>query len=161
MLMNVDVRKLIKNIALPVVMGLAAAVLNQDGMEAFKSVNQPVLTPPSWVFYTVWTILYVLMGISFYIISTAESKVKAWEVSWAQPLYYGQLIVNFLWSFFFFDRQWYLFSFVWLVLLWLLVYAMIKEFWKINKTAAYINIPYLVWLAFAALLNLGVWWMNR
>ena len=74
---------------------------------------------------------------------------------------YGlQLAVNFLWPTFFFNFQWYAFSFFWLLLLWVLVIVMITRFWKINKVAAYLNVPYLIWLTFAAYLNWGIWRLN-
>ena len=76
-------------------------------------------------------------------------------------LYGVQLIVNLLWSVFFFVFDWYLFSFFWLIALWVLIFRMIKEFYDISKIAAYINIPYLIWVTFAGYLNLGIWWLNR
>lgn len=157
--MNVDKKKLVKSIALPLIIGGIAGFLTRESMQAFESLNQPPLSPPGWLFPVVWTILYTLMGISFYLITSSEAKMQ--DVSWAQPLYYCQLIVNFLWPIVFFNLEWYFFAFVWLIFLWLLVFAMIKEFWGISKLAAYLNIPYLIWLTFATYLNFGVWWLNR
>lgn len=154
--MNVDVKKLIKSIALPLLVGGLAGFLTRGSMESFEALNQPPLSPPGWLFPVVWTILYILMGISAYLISESERKDTSSELS----LYYYQLVVNFLWPIFFFNFGWYLFSFFWLLLLWGMVFVMIKSFADISKAAAYLNIPYLIWLTFAAYLNFGVWWLN-
>lgn len=157
--MKVDKKKLIKCIALPLLVGGVAGFLTRGSMESFEMLNKPPLSPPGWLFPVVWTILYILMGISSYIISEAETEAN--DVSGCLSIYYYQLVVNFLWSFFFFSFQWYLFSFFWLLLLWILVLLMIRCFAKISKVAAYLNIPYLVWVTFAGYLNLGIWWLNR
>lgn len=157
--MKVDKKKLIKCIALPLLVGGVAGFLTRGSMESFEMLNKPPLSPPGWLFPVVWTILYILMGISSYIIS--ETKPGNQDVSGCLSIYYYQLVVNFLWSFFFFSFQWYLFSFFWLLLLWILVLLMIRCFAKISKVAAYLNIPYLIWVTFAGYLNLGIWWLNR
>lgn len=155
---EVDIRLLAKCIAIPLLVGAVAAFISGGGMEVFESVNQPPLSPPGWLFPIVWTILYTLMGISSYWIMTSGAKEE--EIYKAISLYWYQLAVNFLWPTFFFNFRWYLFSFFWLVLLWVLVLVMILRFWRIDRKAAYINIPYLVWLTFAGYLNLGIWWLN-
>ena len=127
-------------------------------MELFSIIDKPPLSPPAWVFPVVWTILYTLMGISSYLILASDVEESVKEE--ALRAYGLQLAVNFLWPTFFFNFRWYLFSFLWLVLLWILVFVMILRFWRIDRKAAYINIPYLVWLTFAGYLNLGIWWLN-
>ena len=99
------------------------------------------------------------MGVSYYLIS--ESGADEAAIAETQKIYYFQLLLNFLWPILFFDFGWYLFAFVELVILWFAVLTMIRRFADISKTAAYLNIPYLIWLTFAAYLNLGVWWLNR
>lgn len=143
-------------ILLPLAVGGAASLLSNNGMEAFIKINQPPLSPPAWLFPVVWTILYTLMGISSYLILTSEED----NVRSAGMLYGYQLVVNFLWPIFFFNFQWYLFSFLWLMLLIGLVAAMVREFYKISKPAAYLNIPCLLWLMFAAYLNFAIWQLN-
>lgn len=128
-------------------------------MQEFQALIKPPLAPPGWLFPVVWTILYALMGYSSYLIQTSDADTET--KSDALMLYTYQLIVNFLWPIFFFNFGWYLFSFVWLIVLWTLVLLMIRSFSKISKTAAYLNIPYLIWLTFAAYLNAGIWWLNR
>lgn len=151
--------KLIKCIIIPLVVGGAAGLLTSGSMEVFEQVNKPAFAPPAGLFPVVWTILYLLMGISSYLvwISDAEKQQKADALF----LYGIQLAVNFIWPFLFFNLEWYLFAFLWLILLWVLVFLMIKGFYAISKPAAYLNIPYLIWLTFAGVLNLAIWWLNR
>ena len=153
-----DIKLLAKCIAIPLLVGIVAAIISGGGMEVFERVNKPPLSPPAWLFPVVWTILYTLMGISSYLILTSGANEN--QIYKAMTLYGYQLAVNFLWPTFFFNFQWYLFSFFWLVLLWVLVLLMILRFWRIDKRAVYLNIPYLVWLTFAGYLNLGIWWLN-
>lgn len=149
----------LKCIAIPLLVGALASLLSGGGMEMFETLNKPPLSPPGWLFPIVWTILYILMGISSYLIIVSDAEEK--EKYEALVLYGYQLVVNFLWPTFFFNFQWYLFSLAWLILLWVLVLLMIENFGKIDKRAAWLNIPYLVWLTFAAYLNAGIWWLNR
>ena len=146
-------------IAIPLIVGGVSALLTRNSMMAFEQVPQPPLSPPEWLFPVVWTILYVLMGISSYLILASNSSQE--DRSSVLRLYAYQLLVNFLWPTFFFNFGWYLFAFLWLILMWVLVFFMIRKFYELNRLAAYMNIPYLIWLTFAAYLNIGVWWLNR
>lgn len=157
--MKPNVKKLLISIAIPLLVGGIAGLLTRTGTQTYATMAKPPLSPPAILFPIVWTILYTLMGVSSYLIRTKANDSPA--SAQAQNLYFYQLVVNFLWSFFFFSFQWYFFSFLWILLLWGLVVAMIKAFSSISKVAAYINVPYLIWLTFAAYLNLGVWWLNR
>lgn len=157
--MKINKLLLIKSIAIPIVMGAVAGFLTHNAMKDFEALNQPPLSPPGWLFPIVWTILYILMGISAYMIKVADADTE--QIDDALTIYRYQLIVNFLWPIFFFNFGWYLLALIWLILLWILVVMMIKIFSKISKPAAYLNIPYLIWLTFAAYLNFGVWWLNR
>lgn len=143
---------------IPLVVGSIAAWITRDGMKMYQMLRMPFLAPPAWLFPIVWTILYILMGLSSYWVMISDMAQK--EKERAILLYEYQLAVNFLWPTFFFAFQWYLFSFFWLVLLWILVLLMILSFWKIDKRAGITNLPYLFWLTFAAYLNLAVWWVN-
>lgn len=157
--MKLNKRLLFICIAIPLIVGGISAFMTQNSMEVFEQVSQPPLSPPAWLFPVVWTILYTLMGISSYLILTSDANQQ--EKDEAIRLYAYQLLVNFLWPTFFFNLGWYLFAFLWLILLWVLVFLMIRKFYNINKWAAYINIPYLIWLTFAGYLNIGIWWLNR
>lgn len=157
--MKVNVKQLLINIAIPLAVGAAAGLLTSNAMADFQLLNQPPLSPPGWLFPVVWTILYALMGFSAYLIKTSSASPE--QISDALMIYRYQLIVNFLWSIFFFNFQWRFFSFIWILLLWYLIILMIKSFSEISSTAAKLNIPYLIWVTFAAYLNFGVWWLNR
>ena len=139
--------------------GALSGLLTRQGNEIFKeSVVQPPLSPPALVFPIVWGILYGLMGISAARIRLSPESANR---SKGLNLYFSQLIVNFFWSLIFFNAQAYGFAFFWLLLLWVLVLWMILTFRKVDPPAAYLQIPYLIWLTFAAYLNLGVWYLNR
>ena len=133
--------------------------LTREGSRFFsQSVAQPPLSPPAPFFPIVWALLYALMGISATrVYLTAPSPERSKSLN----LYIVQLVVNFFWSLIFFNAQAYGFAFVWLLLLWALVLVMILQFRRVDPPAAKIQIPYLIWLTFAAYLNLGVWYLNR
>ena len=145
-------------ILIPLLTGAVAGLFTGNGMSEFGSMNQPPLTPPAWIFPIVWAILYILMGTGSFLIYQQKNEEE--KKNKALTTYFYQLLVNFLWPVFFFSFQWYFFSFIWLGLLWILAAKMILEFGNINKLAAYLNIPYLLWLSFAGYLNLGVWLLN-
>ncbi|MBQ8730745.1 MAG: tryptophan-rich sensory protein [Lachnospiraceae bacterium] len=147
-----------KFIALPLVVGIISALFTMNSMKAFEMLNKPVLSPPGWLFPVVWTILYILMGISSYLIYNSSASQK--EKSEALTVYLIQLALNFLWPTFFFTFSWYWYSLIWLLVLWVAVVIMILKFYKISKPAAYINIPYIIWLTFAAYLNYAIAVMN-
>lgn len=157
--MSDKTKNILKCIVIPLFVGIVSAFLTRGGMEDFQMLSHPPLTPPDWLFPVVWTILYILMGISAYLVKTSTNGEE--NIARAMSVYFYQLVVNFLWPVFFFNLQWFLFAFFWLVLLWILVAVMIKRFYEVRPIAAYMNIPYLIWLTFAAYLNLGVWWLNR
>ncbi|MBE5927705.1 MAG: tryptophan-rich sensory protein [Lachnospiraceae bacterium] len=152
-----NTRLLIVCIAIPLVLGVVSSLITGNGMDVFVQVNKPPLSPPGWLFPIVWTILYTLMGISSYLILTSGAGEK---IEPAIRIYGYQLVVNFLWPTFFFNLEWYFFSFLWLVLLWGLVLFMILKFKDISKPAAYLNIPYFLWLTFAGYLNFMIWLLN-
>lgn len=157
--MRINKRLLFICVAIPLIVGGMSALLTRNSMEMFEMITKPPLAPPGWLFPVVWTILYTLMGISTYLILTSDASQE--EIGEAIRLYAYQLLVNFLWPTFFFNFQWYFFALLWLILLWVLVFLMIRKFASISKLAAYMNIPYLIWLTFAGYLNAGIWWLNR
>ena len=145
-------------IGLSEAVGIIAGLLTRGGILEFQAgTAQPPFSPPGYLFPIVWTLLYALMGVGAARICLAEASGNR---SGGLNLFVVQLAVNFLWPTFFFNFEWYLFSFFWIVLLWVLVFLMILRFYKIDKRAAYLNIPYLIWLLLAAYLNLGIWWLN-
>ena len=131
---------LIIAILIPLAVGSLSALISGN-MALYSTINKPAFSPPSIVFPIVWTILYVLMGISSYIIYSSDSADK----TKALKIYALQLFFNFCWSILFFRYNLYLLSFLWLVILIVLICIMIKDFYKINPAAAYLQIPYLLW----------------
>lgn len=153
---KINFKKLAICLGISLGVGLLSGIISMMGMESFKQANTPPLTPPDFIFPIVWTILFILMGISSYIISTSDSPDK----TTALDVYGLQLGVNFFWPLLFFNLSAYLFSFIWIILLWILIIVMIKLFWNISKPAALLQIPYLLWVTFAAYLNFGVYLLN-
>ena len=143
--------KLFIDVLIPVVIsGIVGFIINP--YIDYNSLVQLPLSPPSIAFPIVWTILYILMGVSYYLLKNPDRKEKM--------IYFVQLGVNALWSVFFFVFKFYLFSFVWILLLDVLVILMIIIFCRNNKVSAYLQIPYLVWILFASYLNLGIYILN-
>lgn len=138
--------------------GFLSGWLSREGTTIFgQTALQPPLSPPAWVFPVVWSILYGLMGIGAAMIYLSEPSAQRHR---GLNLYIVQLTVNFFWSLIFFNAQAYGFAFLWLLLLWGLVLWMILVWRQVNPTAAKLQIPYLLWLTFAAYLNNGVWQLN-
>ena len=137
---------------LPIVGGALVGLIISGYMN-YGELVKPPLSPPSYIFPIVWTILYILMGISAYIVCLNNNdKVPL--------IYYVQLGVNALWSIIFFVFKLRFLAFIWIILLIILVIKMIKEFKDINKIAAYLQILYLLWIIFAAYLNLEIYILN-
>ena len=139
--------------------GILSGLWTRDAAQIFsKTVEQPPLSPPALLFPVVWTVLYALMGISAARVSLQPASAAR---SKGLLLFLIQLIVNFFWSPIFFNAQAFGFAFLWIILLWTLVLQMILTLYKTDPTAAYLQIPYLLWLTFAAYLSAGVWYLNR
>ena len=139
--------------------GLLSGLLSRSGTKIFReTVQQPPLSPPAILFPIVWTILYALMGISAARVSLSPDSLTRQR---GLNLFIIQLVINFFWSLIFFNAGAYGFALLWLVLLILLVLWMMLEFRKTDPLAALLQIPYLLWLAFAAYLNYGVWLLNH
>lgn len=152
--MKINYKKLITFIIITFVIGSFFALFTND--TSFYNLLKKPIDIPSIVFPIVWSILYLLMAISAYLISESNNPNK----KDALRLYFIQLIVNSLWTLFFFGLKLYLFSFVWIILLIVLVSLMIYIFYKINKISGYINIPYLLWLIFASYLSYMIYYLN-
>lgn len=156
-LLKIQWKKLIVCIAIPLAVGGLSALLTRGSMDDFEAVAKPPLAPPGWLFPVVWTILFVLMGIASYIVLVSDREYKTQA---ALRVYALQLIFNFFWSLIFFNLKAYLFSFIWLVALWLLILLTTKRFYKISKPAGYLLIPYIIWVTFAGYLNFGIFILN-
>ena len=144
------------SILIALAVGAVSGIASMDGMKEFAELKQPPLSPPGWLFPIVWTILYTLMGISaarVYLANTMDTPD-------ALKIYAAQLIVNALWTPIFFALELRLVAFVWILILIGLVITMIAKFKKVDAPAGNLQFPYLVWLLFAAYLNLGVFLLN-
>lgn len=144
-----------KSILIPVAVGLLIGAITSSSIE-YNTLIKPVLAPPSILFPIVWTILYILMGVSYGILEN-KSLVDT-EINF---IYYFQLLVNALWSIIFFTFEWRLFAFIWLLILILLIVMMIIKFYQRDKIAGLLQIPYLLWSLFASYLNLAIYFLNR
>ncbi len=144
-----------KSIIFPVLIGGIVGLIIAPFMD-YTSLEKPPLAPPGFLFPIVWTILYILMGISYGIL-----KTKNLTDDETNKIYYKQLAINALWPIFFFVFQWKLFAFVWILLLDIAVYIMIKKFYEKDKTAGALQIPYFIWLLFATYLNISIYLLNR
>lgn len=139
--------------------GGLAAFLTKNNIDMYKQIARPALAPKSFVFPIVWTILYILMGISSARI-WLQRKEKPELVLDALFAYTIQLVLNFFWSILFFNMQAFLFSFIWLILLWIAIVIMIIRFYRVDPLAAYLQIPYLLWVTFAGYLNFMIYRLN-
>ncbi len=158
MIIKLDLRKLIKSLSIPLVIGLFSAFLTRSDVESFEmNAAKPFFAVPGWVFPVVWTVLYFLMGIAAYIIEITDTKISKKR---AVYLNYAQLFFNFCWSIIFFTFRAYLFAFVWLIVLWVLIIATTLEYNKISKAASYLLIPYIIWVTFAGVLNFSIYLLN-
>ena len=147
----------------------------------YKNLNKPVFNPPSWIFGPVWTFLFLLMGISFYLvwkekwvvknkIGIANKKswnvlsTKLWEGDWQKvniiTIFFVQLVLNICWSIIFFGARSPAVAFFELLALWFAILFTIINFYRVSKTAAYLLMPYILWVSFAGVLNFVLWIIN-
>lgn len=145
----------IKSILIPVIIGSIVGLIISSSID-YNSLEKPFLAPPSITFPIVWTILYILMGVSYGILKSRKLTNSEIDL-----IYYIQLGVNSLWSIFFFLIQWRLFSFIWIIILDILIIVMILKFYNKNKVAGLLQIPYLVWVLFASYLNIAIYILNK
>ena len=139
---------------LPIVGGALVGLIISGYMN-YGDMVKPPLSPPSYIFPIVWTILYILMGISYFIATKDNENDKE-----LNQIYILQLLVNFFWPIIFFVLKMYFTAFLWIILLLILVIVIIKELLKNNKISGYLQIPYLIWLLFATYLNIGIFLLN-
>ena len=152
----INFKSLIINLVISLGTGILSALITRNSMDNYKKLNLPKLAPPSILFPIVWTILYLLMGISYFIFKNSSNK----DDNLISYVYYIQLFINAFWSIVFFIFNWYLFSILWIILLDIFVILLIRLFSKNNKISAYLNIPYLIWILFATYLTLGIYILN-
>ena len=147
------------SILISVGVGALSALITRGNMDLYDEIRTPPLSPPSILFPIVWTLLYILMGVSaamIYLNRTSDFKKR----TSALATYASSLIVNFAWSIIFFNFKAYFLAFVWLLLLLYLVVKTIVQYRGIDKIAAYLQIPYAIWVTFAGYLSFGIWILN-
>ncbi len=153
---NINRKSLVINLVIPLAAGGISALITDGAFKGYADVVKPAFSPPPWIFPAVWTVLYILMGISSYIVWERDESKKRGPFA----VYAVQLFLNFMWPVFFFSFRAYLFSFIWILLLWAFVLATVIAFGKVRKTAGLLQLPYLLWTTFACYLNLGVFLLN-
>lgn len=153
------IKPYIISIAIALLVGGMSALLTMGNMDIYNGIQTPPLSPPSILFPIVWTVLYVLMGISAAIVFTHQDN-NSFEVESGLRSYGLSLLFNFLWSIIFFNLKWFGIAFFWLLALLFFIVKTIVSYYKVNKLAAYLQIPYTVWVIFAGYLNFGIWMLN-
>ena len=141
--------------------GALSGWLTREGTRRYRadiSIQQPPLSPPGFLFPIVWVILFALMGIGAARIYEAPFSGAR---SRSLVIFFFQLAFNFFWSILFFNLQAFGAALIWLLILWVLILSMIISFWEVDRAAALLQIPYLLWVTFAAYLNYGIWSLNR
>jgi tryptophan-rich sensory protein len=155
------IAKLLIMVAVCVAVGYVSGMVTRESVTTwYPTLEKPSFNPPNWLFAPVWTALYIIMGIAGALvwdrIDTDEENVKK-----GLRFFFIQLVLNALWSYLFFGLKNPMIALVEIILLWLMIYETFVQFHKVNKTAAYLFIPYLLWVTFAMVLNGSIWWLNR
>ncbi len=153
-----QILKLAASLVLPLALGSLAGLFTADAIPGwYETLNRPFFNPPNWVFGPVWTLLYLMMGFSFYLVWRQQpSKAR----SLAILAFLVQMALNFGWSFIFFYYNLIGLALIEIVGLWISIAMMMLLFFRIKPMAAYINIPYLLWVTFATILNAGYYLLN-
>lgn len=152
--------QLVISVSLCLFVGFAGSIITSPSMPIwYATLQKPIFSPPNWIFAPVWTILYILMGIAAYLVWRQGLKKKI--VRFALKLFLLQLALNFLWSVIFFGFKLPLVALGDIIFLWIAIFVTMKSFSPINKNAALLLLPYLLWVSFAVLLNAGIVLLNR
>lgn len=150
--MKIQWKALAASLALSLGTGILSSILTPNSKEEYAQLYRPPLAPPGWVFPVVWTVLFILMGFATYFVYVSENELR----DGALKLYLAQLVFNLGWSVIFFRWNAYLVAFLWLVILWFMVFLMVKRFGEIDDLSGKLIMPYLIWLTFAGYLNLSI-----
>ncbi|MBQ1496267.1 MAG: tryptophan-rich sensory protein [Bacilli bacterium] len=148
-----DIKKLVFYIFITIIIGSLPALFIKFS-DTYNYLNKPPLAPSGIVFPIVWTILFILMGISIYRVSLKDDDVNL------KIIYFSNLLINALWTPLFFGLNLYLFSFLWIIILLIVTFIMFYKFYIVDKISGYLLIPYIIWLLFAGYLNLFIYLLN-
>lgn len=154
-----NIKKLIISILIPVLVGVLSGYITADSMKLYNDLIKPSFAPPGYIFGIVWPILYVLMGIASYRVWKYGNDRN--EVKSALKFYAIQLVLNFMWPIIYFNLGLRGFALIWIILLLIFVIITTIKFYKIDKVAGYLMIPYVLWLMFATALNYYTWILNK
>lgn len=153
--------KIIIALIICLAVGYSASTVTRPSVESwYPTIVKPVFNPPNWIFMPMWTLLYILMAVAAGLVWD-KIKEQTEEVKKALLFFIIQLTLNAIWSYLFFGLKNPLLALIEIALLWLMIYETYLKFIKINKIAAYLLIPYMAWVAFAAVLNASIWWLNK
>ena len=157
--MKQNIKNYIIAIVIPLAVGGLSALLTMGNMDLYSTINTPSLSPPAILFPIVWSVLYLLMGISSGMIANSPAlRIKKQSAFFSYGL---SLFFNFFWSVIFFNFRAFLFAFIWLAVLLFLIVRTIMKYHRIKPAAAYLQIPYALWVAFAGYLNFAIWLLNK
>jgi len=153
-----DIIKLCISIIIPLAVGGIAGIFTAQAIpDWYASLNRPSFSPPNGIFGPVWTALYLLMGISFFIVWKKPADKKR---NTAMIIFFIQLMLNFCWTFLFFYFREIGYALIEIIILWITILFMIISFYKVKPMATYINIPYILWVSFATVLNAAYYLLN-
>jgi tryptophan-rich sensory protein len=157
--MKFNYKRLIISLALPQLAGIVGSLFTTSAIPTwYATLQRPSFSPPNWLFGPAWITLYVLMGVSVYLIWQKVEKTK--KARGAMWLFWIHLFFNAIWSIIFFGLQNPGLAFINIIIIWLLIVALMIKFWNINRWATYLLIPYLLWVSFASALNYFIWYLN-
>jgi len=155
-----NIVKAIIAIAIPLMVGATSGFFTVTGVESwYQTIQKPSWNPPNWIFGPVWTTLYVMMGIALYLVWKEDTSEELKKIAIA--LFAVQLTLNFFWSFIFFNQQQPGWALVEIIAMWIFILMTIFAFAQVNKTAAWLLVPYISWVSFATILNYTIWQLNR
>ena len=152
--------KIVISVVICLLIGFLSSIPTRESiLNWYPTLNKPFFNPPNWIFAPVWTILYIMMGISLGIVWSKHTKENA-IIKNAIWLFVFQLLLNALWSLLFFGMKNPLLAFIEIILLWLVIFETIKAFKKVDTIAWKLLVPYLAWVSFATILNGSIWYLN-
>ncbi len=151
--------KLFISILIPLLVGAVAGLFTSSGVNSWYAIaNKPWFNPPNWLFAPIWTALYIMMGIAFFLIWRTDSDKSIKQT--AMIFFVAQLVLNFFWSLIFFKLQQTGWAFAEMSIMWLMILFTIIWFGKISSTASWLLVPYICWVSFALILNYSIWKLN-
>ncbi|MGA9141205.1 MAG: TspO/MBR family protein [Methanocella sp.] len=152
-----DIPKLAASLALSFAAAIIGALAVTPNIAWQDTLSKPFFAPPNWLFGPAWAVLFLLMAIAFYLV---WQKWPAKEAKWAMALYMAQLALNVLWNYLFFGMHWINLGLVEIIVLLAMITLTVNAFYRVDKRAAYLMTPYLLWVAFATCLNAALWLLN-